>query len=288
MSFLNGKRKIIIRLSGGLGNQLFQYALGKYLSLKLECNLYLDTFEYRRHKLRKYELHHLKINAKILPLFWQIFCHVFVFKLGRFFCKEVLYKEPFFHFDENVLNIKTSKYLIGAWQSEKYFSSIRSDLLEHFQFNGQIPDEYKNILTLIESTESVSIHIRRGDYVSNPVTNALHGVLPLDYYTQSIDYISARYPNITLFVFSDDFAWVKENINMYQNLYYVDSEDKNPHYDLILMSKCKHNIIANSTFSWWGAWLNQYENKVVCIPKKWSLYEGSDSKDISPSSWVII
>ncbi len=145
----------------------------------------------------------------------------------------------------------------------------------------------KDIGEMIQSFKSVSLHIRRGDYVSNKVTNQVHGVCDLNYYSHAISYIAERISNTHLFVFSDDPEWAKGNLKTEIPTFFVDNNRADKDYeDLKLMRQCKHNIIANSSFSWWGAWLNQNAGKIVIAPKKWFNDKSINTKDLIPEKWI--
>ncbi len=182
-------------------------------------------------------------------------------------------------------------FIDGYFQCEKYFCNIRSILLKEFTLKSSLSSYSSSLKKNIESFENtVSLHVRRGDYVSNKVFSDVHGTCNLDYYKKAIEYISKEFEDIKFFVFSDDIAWTKENIDI-ENVIYVDSEENRiPHEDMYLMSLCSHNIIANSSFSWWGAWLNQNNEKIVIAPKRWFSDDKmqNQSLDIVPSSWIRI
>jgi hypothetical protein len=148
-----------------------------------------------------------------------------------------------------------------------------------------ISQEYTN--KILDTKNAVSIHIRRGDYVLNTSTNKHHGVCNLDYYEAAVEYIREKIESLTFFIFSDDIAWVKENLKL-DNAVFVSSPEIKDYEELILMSKCKHNIIANSSFSWWGAWLNQNPDKIVIAPRQWTTKKTADELDILPKSWIQI
>ena len=139
---------------------------------------------------------------------------------------------------------------------------------------------------MISQTNSVSLHIRRGDYVSNQKTNQTHGTCDLDYYQRCITEIEKEVENPYFFVFSDEIEWVKENLKINHPAEYVDQNTGDKSYeDMRLMSQCKHNVIANSSFSWWGAWLNSYPDKIVFAPKRWFASDKHNTKDLIPEGW---
>jgi hypothetical protein len=196
---------------------------------------------------------------------------------------KIFEKKPFY-FDEKMLSLTTG-YLDGYWQSYKYFDDIREVLLNEFTLVNEMNLENKLICKKITELNSISIHIRRGDYVKEKKNMTIYNVFGLEYYHQAIEFISKKISNPYFFVFSDDLDWAKKNLQL-TNVTYVDVNlTQNPENDLILMSKCKHNIIANSTFSWWGAWLNQNSEKIIIAPRKWmSTVESLD--DLYPDDWI--
>lgn len=188
-----------------------------------------------------------------------------------------------------MLNLPDNAILDGYWFSYKYFDHIRDVLRKDFT-PRQIDERNQALLTQIKNTENpVAVHIRRGDYVSNPNANKFHGVLSLDYYRQAVRLITDKVPNAQFYVFSDDASWVKEHFTFLENPVFVDfNGDANNHMDIFLMSNCKHNIIANSGFSWWGAYLNDHKNKTVIAPRAWFVSKELDAKDVKPESWLSI
>lgn len=278
------KDAVISRLSGGLGNQMFQYAFGRVHSLKRQSALYMDPFEYNYHKLRKYELDVFNVKTKLLSLPQQF--RYFLQK--KYLTSPKIYSEPHFHFDEKALNSNLANYFEGFWQSEKYFRSIRHELIQEFLLKITFPISAKTVLDEILLVESVSLHIRRGDYISNSEANKCHGVLPLKYYYDSIYYIKSLKKNIKLYIFSDDIPWAKKNLKVQDDILFIESIPQSAHIEMHLMKNCKHNIIANSSFSWWGAWLNENPEKIVCAPQSWFDDKKINTADILPESWIKI
>ena len=188
------------------------------------------------------------------------------------------------------MNKRGELYLDGYWQSEKYFKgaveAIRRELIVQKELEGKNLE----IAGMIkEVAQPVSIHIRRGDYVSDKKTNQVHGLCSLDYYESAINRLTETFSSPHFFVFSDDQNWVKENLKLNLPATYVDHNDAATNFeDLRLMSLCKHNIIANSSFSWWGAWLNADSEKVVIAPSKWFADNNMNSQDVCPEVWVRI
>lgn len=251
----------LVKLLGGLGNQMFQYAFGQALKGKTiyDISWYL----------------HLPEGATPRNL-----------ELQHFNCKLNLRENSLINQAEfwvcNKLN-KLKKY-DGYFQNEQYFKSIRKQLLRDFSLKEKLNISNEQILQKIKETESVSVHIRRGDYVR---LRHIHPECSLEYYEKAIRYILDIHPNAHFFLFSDDIPWVKKEFKMPKNYDIVDVNDADFGYrDLELMKNCKHNIIANSSFSWWRAWLNENINKVVIAPQIWQLISEEDNKNICPSEWI--
>jgi hypothetical protein len=196
-------------------------------------------------------------------------------------------RERFFHFDKEILGLQGDAYLEGYWQSERYFSDIQEVIRSEFAFLSEPDAENERIGKEIQDTNAVSIHVRRGDYVSNPETNRVHGVCSLDYYIQAVRQIVERVKEPHFFVFSDDPPWVKANLFLDHRVTYVTHNFGDKSYeDLRLMSSCRHHIIANSSFSWWGAWLNPRPDKIVVAPERWFNNSNADTRDLFPAGWV--
>jgi len=294
---------IIVSLIGGLGNQMFQYALGRRLALKNKVDLKFDICELRKDPIigtpRKYNLHCFNILEKFAtPQEIQKYKGDnpgLLLKLIRIILggttanrnKSFIVEKENFVFDKDVLQVDKNAYLQGYWQNEKYFRNIRDVLLEEFTVKHPPDKKNQDVLNQTNSTNSVSIHVRRGDYVKDKRTNKHHGTCSLGYYKKAIEIIAKKIKNPYFFAFSDDIAWVKKNLQMKYPVYCVDNNNDEHNYeDLRLMSACKHNIIANSSFSWWGAWLNKNPNKIVIAPKKWLNNSDIDTSDVTPKEWL--
>ena len=187
---------------------------------------------------------------------------------------------------ESIFNVHESTYILGCPQSEKYFNDIKCEIKEIFSF-----PKFKNIKNItiadeINRTNSVAIHIRRGDYLDDP---ALGGLIKKEYYIAAIEYIRKKITNPKFYIFSNDIEWCKKNLKL-ENVCFIDwNKGKESYRDMQLMSLCKHNIIPNSTFSWWGAWLNKNPNKIVIAPKVWiNPKTGLKDLDIIPNEWIKI
>ncbi len=269
---------VIVRLKGGLGNQMFEYAAGRARALERNDELFLDTTFLndrtpRRHfTFRSYELgvfrieEHFTILSRLssvlpIPLLWPLLS-VLVEKWRSFF------SEGF-------------RCLDGYFQDEGHFKKFAAELRKDFTFKTAPSPVVEETMKKIREKESVSIHVRRGDYVSDSKTAEVHGFLGLEYYERAVEFISGRTEHPHLFIFSDDLDWCRNHLKMKYPTDYVSCGLD----DLQLMSLCEHNIVANSTFSWWGAWLNANPKKIVVAPKMW--FAGSNEEgDIIPKNWV--
>lgn len=278
---------IITKLLGGLGNQMFQYAAGRSLAVKHNAEFKLDISEFETYKVQDYAINNLNIIENISTTKEiKEFKHKKFLNLIQIKNKKYI-KEKGFTFDSDILYLSDNVYLEGYWQSAKYFQSIENIIRQDFKFKTQPQDKNLEFSKIITNTNSISLHIRRGDYITNPVANSVHGLCSLDYYEKSIDYISQKVENPQFFIFSDDAQWAKENLNIPFLSTIIDwNKNENSYEDMRLMSLCKHNIIANSSFSWWGAWLNQNSDKIVIAPEKWFNTSSIDAKDLVPENWI--
>lgn len=288
---------VITRLIGGLGNQMFQYALGRYLALKNNTELKLDMSDFETYKLHKYSLDAFNIQKNVASKNEIGRLKKFKRKLGRrwflhnaFFTKNLKYfEEKQFNFDPDIMKLSGDVYLDGYWQTEKYFKDIEPIIRNDFSFTLPQGEKDKEISKLISGCAAISIHIRRADYVADATANKAHGTCPIEYYAKAVELLKEKVDNPHFFVFSDDHEWVKENIKINYPTVYVDHNNAETNYqDLRLMASCKHNIIANSSFSWWGAWLNANPNKIIIAPKKWFADTGRNDSDLIPSKWTRI
>jgi hypothetical protein len=291
---------IISRIVGGLGNQMFQYAAGRSLSIKHAVPYLLDINEFSYSNSHQgFELERIfTIPAAIAKdeeirniTGWQSYRFAQKFltlRHANVLRKNSLIIEAKFNYSSSILNSPSNCYLIGYWQSEKYFSSIKETIRADFVFRSPMSDSNKRIAEVIGATNSVSMHVRRGDYISNNKTFSVHGVCSVEYYERAIRYIADHVNNPVFFIFSDDFDWIRENLKVNYPYYYVDNNRGSASYnDMHLMSLCSHNIIANSTFSWWGAWLNLNNKKIVIAPKKW-FAKKIDISDLILSEWILL
>lgn len=291
---------VITKLIGGIGNQMFQYAAGKALAELYGVELKLDIRDFQFYSNRWFSLDHFNINAEIATdkeisdfigknntKSLMILCE----RIGRLIPlkRRKIYYEPHFHYNHNFFELPSNIYINGYWQSEKYFKNIKSIILNDFTFESPLEGMNKEMSEKILSSDSVSIHIRRGDYVSNKLTHLMHGVSGIDYYLNAINYISNNVEKPHFFVFSDEPDWARENLQTSFPMIFVNhNSGQNDFEDMRLLSLCKHHIIANSSFSWWGAWLSNNQNKIVIAPKKWFNEYKADTKDLYPEDWIVL
>lgn len=294
---------IIVKIEGGLGNQLFQYAFARGVSSRLKTEFRIDKSPFDiYYKFHKYALDNFNIKGALAKdsdffgFIWFKRQHkLFTFFYNHLrFRKKLLpfyFREQTFHFDPSVFS-RDNTYFEGYWQTEKYFKDLEAELQDELTINKPMSEYSKEILEKIKGSTAVSIHVRRGDYVTgSTVSNVPHiyGTCSMDYYKNAIEYITKRVPAPHFFIFSDDYDWSVENFKSlnYPTICIHNGSDKN-YEDLILMSNCKHNIIANSSFSWWGAWLNRNKEKIVIAPQKWfnAPKPGTNTDDVVPETWI--
>lgn len=291
--------KLISQIIGGLGNQMFQYATGFACAKDKNWQYYLDTTSFLHYKTHHgFELTNvfecttplasLKNLRKTLG--WRYFS-LHQTTLSRknfsFIYPKNIVEEPSARFWPGIFSIKGDNYLIGYWQSEKYFKHHSCILRKEFNFKQKLIGKNEYIYNIIKNSNSVSLHIRRGDYLKNSKAKTTHGVCSLEYYRNAINFINAKLAKPTYFIFSDDIPWAKENLIIPNQHYFIDHNIGSlSHFDLQLMSLCDNHITANSSFSWWGAWLSNHNNKIVVTPKQWYLDSRIDSYDLIPDSWI--
>ena len=282
---------IIVKIKGGLGNQMFQHALGKRLSLDWGQELKYDLSWFKNIKngettrvlgisdfnIDIREATQIEIKKNTPNIFF-----IFLNKI-----KTRLNKNIFFKFNPRLIKKKKGTFLDGYFQSHEYFDSIRKELLNDFTLkNGYSQVAQKQKDEIISSDNSVGLHIRRGDFVTS--CKDYNGLCSLNYYKEAISIIKQKYPKIKIFVFSDDIEWAKENIKFADPMFFVSGQGFSDAEEMLLMSLCKHQIIANSTFSWWSAWLNKNNDKIVVSPKKWLVVVDIDTSDLLPTEWIKI
>lgn len=297
---------IIVRVTDGLGNQFFQFAFAKAYSIKNNCEVLLDISYFKDKRITndtslggQHSLYVLKLYKTKAKLATQEQClktmkivtdqkHYGLKKILHIHRKplslsNVINEKKMRVYEPSLLNFKSNAYFKGFMQTEKYFKAYRNEVLKCFELDIPLDELNSKMMAQIKSTNSVSLHIRRGDFLN------LDGrILPLSYYKDAIRYITSKEQNLHFYIFSNDMSWVSNNLKIDAPFTIVDINKPNKgYYDLELMRNCKHNIIANSTFSWWGAWLNQNPKKVVICPLRWNMIR-EITRDINPADWIKI
>jgi len=269
---------IIVNLTGGLGNQMFQYAFGKTIAAKHRTSLKVHFTNALLNIQRSYELDVFKISANLATVedlerfgiaqsrVLNRLLYLFDERYGIQLNKHIKTQRYPFIFDSRYLSIGDNSYIQGYWANERYFKGMEDIIRKEFTPKKKLDKKNKNILKQIQDVSSVSIHVRRADYITNK-TN-IPQFIGLDYYVNAIKEIKEKVSNPVFFVFSDDIAWSKKNLaRLSRNMYFIShNKGRNSYKDMLLMSACKHNIIANSTFSWWGGWLNKNKDKITVKP----------------------
>jgi hypothetical protein len=281
---------IIVKLQGGLGNQLFQYALGRRLAMTTGQELVLDhAFLRRREKAASYTPRDFElgifenISARHCRTGWRRLAMALALKTKRF--RRVAERSP--RFDPSILKLRGPVYLDGFWQSEQYFEDIRAVLLRELAFHAPADYENRAYVNAIRSANAVAIHIRRGDYVSAALPPTYHDLSASGYYKAAMGVIGRTVIDPVYFVFSDDIPWVMQHVPIAAPHHFIGhNTGKSSFNDLRLMSLCRHHIIANSSFSWWGAWLGGHPGKTVVAPQQWFLDPAMDTTDLLPHSWI--
>lgn len=279
----------IVRLMGGLGNQMFQYAFGKSLGKDVLYDIsWFDEVKNKRNATQRiYELHNFNISTRFIKVKKEkILCPKFIrntFNIPKY--KNFIYEKSVNVFQPELLN--KEGIFEGYFQTDKYFIDKREQIINDFTLKKPLNSINLTMLNEIkEQKNAVSLHVRRGDYVQNAT---VHFLCSSEYYQKAINLISTKVQNPYFFIFSDDIDWVKENLKLQNKHKIININNVNNGYlDLELMKNCKHNIIANSTFSWWGAWLNNNPNKIVIAPEKWHVNNQHGEWDTIPEKWIKI
>jgi hypothetical protein len=298
---------IVSRMEGGLGNQMFQYAYGAYVAHKHGCEHWLDISSYMEAPAHGYLLDRFQIEAGVatsamLALrprryrkpeptgvssrtsFARQLCAILPHRGWR------RHKESPFGFHPRHLKISSGRYLVGYWQSEQFFPGMKTDLLRQFTLRSELSGASQRVAERIEACNSLSIHVRRGDYVSDATAARIYYPLELYYYLRAIEAwgrsqaVAGGTPQV--FIFSNDIGWCRQHFQLDWPVYFVDhNTPATAHEDLVLMSLAKSCVIANSTFSWWAAWLNRRQGATIYAPSRWFLPGTLDGSGIVPAAW---
>lgn len=291
---------IVVKLTGGLGNQLFQYAMGRYLASRTHAELVLDDSFYVNIPLnstpRSFELAHYAIQARRTNAaerralktysgrFWKRFRRILPTSGALRYVHE-----PAGQYIPHVRNLGDGVFLDGYWQSEGYFSGVDDLIRSEFSPLHPMSPQDQQMADQIQASDSISLHIRRGDYLTNSAANALHGLCDLSYYERAASFLGERVKQPVFFIFSDDLNWVRDNLRLPFPCVYVGHNSASMAVqDLRLMSLCRHHIIANSSFSWWGAWLNPSPEKIVVRPQTWYVGLPQAGAWTCPARWIAL
>lgn len=301
---------IIVNLMGGLGNQMFQYAAARHIAILRQTSLKIDTSRFKKLTLNKEHTVQLTDFRIVAEQATDHEISAYVKRESRYsrFLRQLipllrrsaeerasafLYEEPAGSaFKPDILNIGPDGYLIGHFNSYKYFSPIRDVLVREFSPRESVSEEARRVLHQIGTTTSVGIHIRRGDYVTDPnVRKSVDGIITDHYYANAIRHVMSRVTGAHFFIFSNDMPWVLENVKIPARVTYVNSNPPQRGFeDLWLMSRCRHNIVAGgSTFSWWAAYLNENPDKLIIRTEKISndpMY--NHPEDYFPPEWEVV
>lgn len=281
---------IIVRVLGGLGNQLFQYAAGRRLALRTGAPLKLDLTDFATYPLRKYRLSHFRTiqneasaeDLAAVPHTW----------LGRMVARRragtfrYVKEQRWCSKRDLISDLGSGVYLDGYWQGEGYFADIAHILRRELVPKHPVTKASLQIAQRMRETESVGLHVRRGDYVSHWRNRLRYKACSADYYRKAVAEITQRRGRCDIFVFSDDHAWVREHLGDSTWSQINHNGPDRDYEDLWLMSQCRHHIIANSTFSWWAAWLGANPHQVVVAPRNWFVNSFRQAPDLYPMHWL--
>ncbi len=297
---------ILVRLMGGLGNQMFQYACGLRLAekhhteLKIDLTLLLDRSTKNPHAVwREFDLaevFHVSAplaNEKEIAYFNpnpQTFFERVANKVRQIYSPPRVFIQSQSGFDSTVPALPDNYCLVGQFQSEKFFFPAKDKVREEFSFKHALLEKETDLAEEIQKSNSVCINVRRGDYVTNPIYSKSLGFVGLPYYKKSISLISNKDQELKLFVFSDEVEWCKKHFDFPLATTFVSHDYAGPKFRSYfqLMSLCKHFVIPNSTFAWWAAWLGQREGSTVIAPARWSADGSQQSSDRIPPHWIQI
>lgn len=281
---------ITIKLQGGLGNQMFQYALGLSIARKRNVPLKMDLSFYESGTERKFRLNRFNITAFALRGHDPRINDPLLKMIDRILpvSMRTIVRERQFAFDEKILAARDGAYLIGYWNSPRYFAGIEAAVRQEFRLREPLGKPAAAAAEKIAAAGNpVALHVRRGDYAANPKINRVHGVLPLSYYNAAAERIGSEIERPVFFVFSDDIGYARQNVKLPHETIFVSEPGAIEDYEeLSLMAACSHHVIANSTLSWWGAWLNPNQMKIVIAPQHWSNDPRRETKDLLPSAWI--
>jgi hypothetical protein len=288
----------IIQMVGGLGNQMFQYALGRRLQTDRGANVRYDLGMYKHNTERALTLSRLRTRFAEVSQSDKLTMKL---SFGRTFSKAGallgplknkllwrVHEDPANGIDPEVTQLRGRWYLRGWYQCPAYFEKLRPQLLQEFDLAEPLTGANAELLKKIEAVNAVCLHVRRGDLVTNPLYAKEQQVQTADYYSQCLTDLAQRVNEPHIFVFSDDLPWCRANLHPPMPINFMDKNDGSTDYiDLHLMSRCRHFITANSTFSWWAAWLSQNPEKIIIVPPVWRFKDNGPPPDLIPGDWQI-
>lgn len=289
---------VVSYIIGGIGNQMFQYAAGRALALTNDRSLLLDLSDFTDYQLH-YGFELSRVFSLVATKAEPSTTHELLGWRQNYWARKILRRpqfsllrgtkfvvEPHFNYWPDFFNVNGDCYLYGYWQSERYFKAFEAIIRQDFIFREPLQEQNAELALDMATKQAVSLHIRRGDYVSDSKNHNIMRVCDLEYYRLAINYIATQVEQPVFYLFSDDMAWVKQSLPMEFPCVYVEHNSGAESYkDMQLMSLCRHHIIANSSFSWWGAWLNAKPEKIVIAPKHW-FRNGNDDADLIPDEWI--
>ena len=306
IEFLKNKNMIIIKLKGGIGNQMFQYAFGRRIALENDIKLKFDITNFKDDRVyrNKYNLGCFNVVGNIAiekdlrkariftsKSYFGKFIRL-LYRIKPYYNRYIINEKKFFLYDQKVMIKKKNGYYNGYWQNEKYFKNIEDIIRQEFSFKNVLNHDNLIISEKIINSNSIAVHIRNYgktyDEKASKRDLKNFGIMKMSYYQNALQYLENKINNFKIFIFSDDINWVKNKFDFkFDNIFYVDNEGKD-YEQLQLMSFCKHQIISNSTFSWWAAWLNNNPDKVVIAPKNWFPNADTDTSELIPKEWLKI
>lgn len=281
--------KVCVALDGGLGNQMFQYAAGRALALRTRATLALDLRGIIRRGQRPYGLGDFVLGeaTELIVEGAPPRRGRLARLLARLSGAPPSFREAGFAYDERSEGLGAPVRLEGYFQSERYFAAAAETIRADFTARAGLRGEVDALAgSLLPAGPSISLHVRRGDY-TDPAVMKVHGLMGADYYERALRALADRTGPATVCVFTDDPAWVRAHLRLPPDTRFVSEHTRSALQDLIIMSRCSHHVTANSSFSWWGAWLNPSPGKIVVTPERWfQPVAGLDTRDLRPAGWL--
>lgn len=275
---------ITVKLNGGLGNQMFQYACARAVAHRLDTSVVVDisSFELSLQTKRRYALSEFYCGQQVV-----IYKNSWLEKVRSMLHKQGIFSEKKYTYNHAITRVSDNTTLNGYWQSPKYFEHIREIIVHDFT-PKKTPKLPPNILKLVRTKETVAIHVRRGDYITNQQAVKILGVQPISYYQNALKILNQQHQKCHYIVVSDDINWCRQHLKQLLDPSKVNYFSKDELTDMFLMTQTTHNIIANSSYSWWAAYLNQNNDKAVIAPKKWFKDKSYSTKDLFPNNWILV